>query len=363
MFKEIGGNFWLEREVSEDGIPSDLLLTNFPENENVVYSSTGRGALSLILRNINIPKKRVLIPSYICESVIKSFECHNYDIDFYEIDLDLTIDIDTFSRLVEEFDSGIIFLSSYYGLDTLKNLRSKFCSFKNRGIIIIEDLTHLFFGDTGISQADYRIASLRKWLPLPDGGVAISKNKAFKICSHQVHHSFVDMNLKAMRAKREYVKYLDIKLKNEYRSLYAASENVLDFENDFHEMSKISRLILNETDFLSMRKSRRNNYRHLDEFLKTISWLRPVFDFLPENVVPLFFPVYISRKRDDVQKYLIENEIYSPIHWPVPTHLRSKMTEKTSYIYNNILSLPCDQRYSDPEMDRICHVLKEFNNV
>lgn len=353
----------MEREVPDEGIPSDLFLTNFPENGNVVYSSTGRGALSLILRNINIPKKRVLIPSYICESVIKSFECYNYNIDFYEIDLDLTVDLDTFSRLVEEFDPGIIFLSSYYGFDTLLNLRSKFCPLKNRGIIIIEDLTHLFFGDTGISQADYRIASLRKWLPLPDGGVAISKNKAFKICSHQVHHSFIYMNLKAMRLKRDYVRNHDIELKSEYRILYAESENILDFENDFHEMSNISRLIFNETDFSALRKSRRTNYIRLNDSIKTISWLRPVFNHLPDNVVPLFFPVYINRKRDDVQKYLIKCEIYSPIHWPVPIHLRSNITEKTSYIYNNILSLPCDQRYSYPEMDRILQMLREYTYV
>ena len=73
----------------------------------------------------------------------------------------------------------------------------------------------------------------------------------------------------------------------------------------------------------------------------------------------MFVPVLVPYgKRDELRKYLIENEIYCPVHWPESKY--HKLDERTEYIYQNELSLVCDQRYTESDMNRIVEVIKTY---
>ena len=51
---------------------------------------------------------------------------------------------------------------------------------KNRGVIVIEDITHrLLSNEMRCKEADYCIASIRKWFAVPSGGVAIKQKGSF----------------------------------------------------------------------------------------------------------------------------------------------------------------------------------------
>ena len=63
-------------------------------------------------------------------------------------------------------------------------------------------------------------------------------------------------------------------------------------------------------------------------------------------------------KREALRHHLIRNEIYCPIHWPVSGY--HELNERTGYIYQNELSLICDQRYSVKDMNRIIETIKTF---
>ena len=69
---------------------------------------------------------------------------------------------------------------------------------------------------------------------------------------------------------------------------------------------------------------------------------------LRENDCPLFVPI-LSDNRDALRKYLINHDIYCPVHWP---HWDLAGRE---------LSLVCDQRYDEEDMLRVCECIKEFH--
>ena len=65
---------------------------------------------------------------------------------------------------------------------------------------------------------------------------------------------------------------------------------------------------------------------------------------------PIFVPI-LTTNREAIRKKLIENEIYCPIHWPKPND------KCESNLYELELSLICDQRYNEADMQRIVDVI------
>ena len=62
--------------------------------------------------------------------------------------------------------------------------------------------------------------------------------------------------------------------------------------------------------------------------------------------------------RDEFRKYLIQNRIYCPIHWEL-SNIHS-ISENAKEIYNNVLSLVCDQRYDESEIRYFIEKINEF---
>ena len=90
---------------------------------------------------------------------------------------------------------------------------------------------------------------------------------------------------------------------------------------------------------------------------------------MKEEDCPMFVPVLVpDGKRNELRRHLINNEIYCPVHWPVSEYHKSadymdvnhKLSDKTETIYANELSLVCDQRYTEDDMNRMVDVIQEF---
>ena len=84
-----------------------------------------------------------------------------------------------------------------------------------------------------------------------------------------------------------------------------------------------------------------------------------------EHVYHLF--VIKTSKRDQLQKYLTENEIQTIIHYPIPphkqraykyyNHLSFPITEK---IHDEVLSLPISPVMEEEEIQKVIDVLNNF---
>ena len=82
-----------------------------------------------------------------------------------------------------------------------------------------------------------------------------------------------------------------------------------------------------------------------------------MFPSLRSDDCPLYVPILVSNgRRDELKQYLIDSNIYCPNHWNnKEIDLRS-----SNDIYDQELSLICDQRYGINDMKYEADVIRKF---
>ena len=342
---EIGSEFWLEELKNKN--------SNWKENKNEVLLMSGRTAIDFAINIINKHDriKRVYMPSYCCESMLVAFRENNIEIEFYNVifkDGKVIYDIDT-NKCCD-----IFFAMNYFGFSSY-NMDEYIEKFKARNITVLEDSTHSFLSKRKYNdKSDIVIASLRKWFPIISGAILILNNKKYigsleelkKYLTENEEYSI--LKEKAMLQKSKYIKEDKSIDKNIFLNNFKQSNEILKLNFKNHKIDYKSKEILKQIDKEEVIKARRKNAKMIYEFLnkqKKINYLKDV-DF--ENDTPLFIPIFLEgQERDKLKKYLVQNNIFCPIHWPIPSIINS---EKQKEIYNMELSLICDQRYSEKDI-------------
>jgi len=106
------------------------------------YATSGKASLFHILKSFDIPKK-ILIPAYICDSVLIPLERLNIEPLFYDIDLDdLNGSVDSIDRLVKKYEVKCVLLASLYGNPANLSEIERYCSENN--IKLIDDAAQSF---------------------------------------------------------------------------------------------------------------------------------------------------------------------------------------------------------------------------
>ena len=140
---------------------------------NCYFFTSGRMAISFIVEKLKIDK--VYLPNFLCEQVYKCFD--KLDKKFY-----ILSDKFEYSKGLENIeDNSIVFISNYFGLSNEINVLNLLKhEKKKKKIIVIYDITHSLYTARNSDVVDYYVASVRKWLPIPDGGL-VSCNEVFDI--------------------------------------------------------------------------------------------------------------------------------------------------------------------------------------
>ena len=351
---EIGSEFWLNNlpNVSRNKAPKWL-----EEFGNSILTSSGRGAINLLLQQVNPQYKSVLMPAYICESVILPFIENGYTCYFYKINNNFSADIES----IQSFKNiGIFIHMGYFGFSTNSNLMDVLKSLKNSSIIIIEDITHTLFSEFNRSEEnDYYIGSIRKWFGVPSGGFLASPKRSIK-GPEFTNEVFSELRTMALINKGKYINTNDESIKSLFLNQFAEAETLLDRDVTTYSMDEFSIELINLLNVEELVSKRRKNFKVLSGGLKHVNYLKASFDELKKHTCPMFYPLLINKRRDEIRKRLTEEKIYCPIHWPIPNQIEDTNLDNTIGIYNTILSIPCDQRYGSNDMERIISVLKSI---
>jgi hypothetical protein len=351
---EIGSEFWLDNIPNESNSQLPKWLSKFGD---VVLTSSGRGAITLLLHQLKPRFKTVLMPSYICDSVILPFIEQGYRCYLYEINEDLSPNIESINSYNE---IGVFVHMGYYGFPTNSNLTEVITHLKSQSTVIVEDITHTLFSTYKRFEGnDYYVASIRKWFGLPSGGLLASTGNSKSIKSNfSYNESFYNLRKAALLSKSKYVKNGDETLKSLYLDLFAKAETLLDEDVTPYGIDNLSKDLIVGLDLSGLIKTRKSNYRILVENLKDVNYVDSIFTDIPEEVCPMFYPVFIKNNRNEIRKKLIEEKVYCPVHWPIPDRIEINKFKKSLEVYNTILSIPCDQRYMRCDMERLVSVLK-----
>ncbi len=361
IFEEIGGNFWIKPEDSLRLKKESRLQPFVHFEEQKIFTSSGRNAIRLLIKNLCIQNKIVLLPHFTCDSVIRPFFNAGYKLVFYPIKSDMTVDIKKLNEILQSITSGIIFTQPYYGFDTISNLRNLYLILQNKGFTVVEDLTHSWLSDFNKIGADYYVVSLRKWLEIPDGGALISTSHDLSkfIQPTKEAEEIVDLFLKASHQKYQYTQNLDPALKPIFRNLYYKAEELFDKEIDIKTISSHTDHYLSFINFEDIKKKRRENYSFLYLCLLRNGKFKVVSPAITNKQVPLYLAV-LSKKRTNLHHYLAQYEVYAPILWPLSNLALTKYANNT--LYKSMISIPIDQRYEIHDMERIVKVLNEYMN-
>lgn len=370
--KEIGSEFWLENNksinYSKEKRNQYKNFVNFGKDQQHVFS--GRTAIDLVLQDIKRPIRSVYMPSYSCGSMLQPFIKRNIKVKFYGV-------IANNNRLEYKinYDSqiDIFFAMSYFGYhDT--NMDSIVKLWSQKDVIVIEDITHRLLSKYNNSQyADYYIASLRKWFPIPSGGIAIKQKGTFKkVTLQDPPKSMIEKKVLAMKRKAEYIKTPHsktietekIKIKSRFLMGFSEFNNRIKYTYKNTRIDEYSYNYLLNVDIQEIIDKRRENAEIIySSFINKnfpVKMLINNVDFKTDCL--LFVPILIkNKKRNLLREHLINNKIYCPIHWPIPK--KEYLNNSVLKVYKQELSLICDQRYEAKDMYRMIEIIKGFLNT
>lgn len=332
------------KEIGSDFYSMYLSSTGNNYFDNVNWFVSGRAALDFVLRDIKAKHKDVrtiAIPSWCCDTMLEPIIRNNLEYIFYPVtikDNKLNKDINV--------KADILLNLNYFGFEENKEI--KFDG------IMINDVTHSIF-TLKDETSDYIFGSLRKWSSFVTGGFAYSKDGFVIEAPKKTNEEYINLKLKAISTKKSYIKgKIDTK---DYLELFKNAEKMLDSLYEFNAYKED----IEDAKYLDVELLRRRRIRNVRFLIKRLNNYS-IFKEAKENDCPLFVPIIVpNKKRDELRNYLIKNNIYCPVHWPL-TDLH-KLTEEEKFIYDNELSLVCDQRYNINDMDKICNLIEEFLNA
>ena len=340
--REFGSDF---HHVTNYQIRNTYLKDLYPD---AYLLADGRHGIEALIKQYRW--KRLWMPEYFCYNIIEYLQKKTgVEIVFY-VDYPGHDDDQTITNL--EFQIGDALLRmNFFGT---RSFRSE----KNIPIPVIEDHSHDLIGEWAKnSDADWCIASLRKIVPIPEGGVMWSpKHHHLDIMPQQstANNSLAQKRWNAMEEKE---KYLSGALENKelFRKMYLETEEGLD-DLDIALIDERSRVFLKSFDIERWYKAKKRNWKVLSE-LSSINGITVVLpeseELTPFSCVVLFKD---HSERERVRKELIEASIYPAVLWAVPDNV----DHEVSSISERMLSIHCDGRYNESEMQ---YLLSTINTI
>lgn len=296
-------------------------------HSNAVALNSGRHALEYLIRAKKI--KKLYIPYFLCASVRNLCHKCGCKYEFYKIKPDFEPCFDG------ELDSDeYLYIVNYYG-QISDNLVA---SYKEKYNNIIFDNAQAFF-EMPVEGID-TLYTCRKFFGVCDGGYLYTDARID--CKLEVDKSY------------ERIKYVLGRYETDAGTFYeeSAENNKFFATEDLKLMSKLTHNMLKSLDYKYIAQRRTLNFTHLHNELNKINKLN-----LTVPYGAFMYPLYVENGKE-LKKKLIENKIFVPTLWGDVFDVASPNSVAWDFA-ENIVPLPCDQRYGIEEMDCIINMIQE----
>lgn len=333
--KEIGSEFWLRYPTDPD-VPAD----------RGVNLLAGRTALRFIIDDLRKRRdaRRVLLPSYCCESMILPFLQAGMKVDFYPVSRDSV-------EYPADADADAVLLLDLFGYAIPQNVEIAHLA-KRQGMTVIYDATHKLDGNPAAEAwADYSFCSFRKWFYCNYAKAVRHGGNFDSVPPLPRYEAYEGLRDEAAREKEAYM-VGETNDKESYLRKFRAAEELLDGTSEIYGGAPVA------FDPRGMIEKRRENAAYLMRQLKGIPGITLWREELKDTDTPLFLPILVDPAlRGDLRGALIREQIYCPIHWP-----KSPYHGDCGELYDRELSLICDQRYDLTDMARMVGVIQGYFN-
>lgn len=307
--KEIGG--FLELELNH----------GLEFHEQGIALNSGRNCLRYLIRARKI--KKIWLPKLLCSAISDTCMKEKTEVSYYSVN-DKLRPVLTEIRNTEDW----VYLINFYGQYSNDEIIEYAKKYKN----IIIDNVQAFY--TKPIEGLDTIYTCRKFFGVPDGGYLYTNCNLPEVLPKD--ESYDRLTFLAGRLEHS---------ANEFYSAYRENEQRID-ELPLRKMSTVTQNILRGIDYEQIQKIREQNFLYLNERLKSINHLELR---LPNG--PYMYPL-LMKNGAKIRKKLQEMKIYIPTLWP--NVLETLMQGEIEYnLAENLLPLPCDQRYGVQDMNYI----------
>lgn len=292
--------------------------------------------------------KRIWMPDYFCYEVIDTIkEQTGIKVKFYE-------DSPFQEGQVENlpFKEGDVLLRmNFFGLREQRTNKRITCP-------VIEDHTHDPFGHWALySDADWCISSIRKILPLPEGGMMWSP-KGHQLDTNIIvsedNEKIAVTRWEGMEMKAAYLEGETVS-KEDFRKRYTETEEWFDHSEPTLIDDRSKEFVSKQLDINLWQGAKRKNWVYLKSLVKSdvCKVLEPEDDSCTMFSLVLYFDT--KEIRDSVRKRLIESCVYPAILWVVPDG-----ASKTARDFSErMLSVHCDGRYKEEDIKQLTSILNK----
>ena len=297
--------------------------------------------------------QRLWMPEYFCYDVIESLKVAGLELRFYADYPGYWEDgktLEAIQRKGHFRPTDAILRVNYFGM------RSYRCVDK-LNIPVVEDHSHDLIGEWAMnSHADWCIASLRKTLPIPEGGMLWSpvglKLPKVPLVSEE-NEKIAATRWEAMRMKAKYLAGEDVE-KAAFRAGFVDTEEYFD-RAEVCALDKESQRYLETFDVREWYNKKRENWELLRDIKKDgVRVLRPENKgCYPFSLILVF---ELEDERNRVRKALIERQVYPAILWSVPPSYYGEISQMSG----GMLSIHCDARYTKEEILQMKSIIESI---
>jgi len=319
-----------------------------------LFFYAGRPAMKYAIDLISATKKikTIWLPEYYC-SFVKDWLSNIYStISYYEIDPFNTAAQPDWSLFNNEKD--LVIVNNYWGL-------KKLIVPKGARPVIVEDHSHGWLSKGCVtSEADLCIASLRKTVPIPLGGIFWKpKNSTWKGDLYNPSLFTTPTKLAPMNAAWDLMQgAMEIKAKrstkNESKAFleqYAAGEEMVRQNFEIHPVTLEHKKVLQHWYLKDTGSYKRKNIDYSTPFIAASKY----FKVLDNKEYTPFGLLLLFKEEQDLKacrKHLISKDIY-------PAELWTKNT--TKYVYRHLLNIHVDFRYQQKDLDYIADSINNWS--
>jgi hypothetical protein len=317
------------KEMKEYGGYIELDTYRLPMLHNGAKAlNCGRNCLAYLIKARNI--KKLLLPYFMCDSVFDLCRKYSVELRFYHINEKFM------PEQIQLEDDEWLYVMNYYGQLTQDYL----CGLKKEYDRVIIDNAQAYF-DEPIENTD-TLYTCRKFFGVADGAFLytdVNLNEDIPL-----DESFDRMHFLLGRYERS---------ASEFYSEYSMNNHMFADE-PIKQMSKLTENLLHGIDYTYVKQRRTQNFKAYNEMLGNINQLE-----LREAEGAFAYPLMVSNGAA-LRKALQQKKIYIPTLWP--NVLNETETDSTEYrMVDNILPLPCDQRYDINDIKYIADTICELS--
>lgn len=328
-----------------------------PWGDDCAYFGCGRDALRSLLYKGQAERgwRRLWVPTFFCQDVIQAF-------------IDTGIEVRSYPYCAEDESPGfdtisfrqddVLLRMNFFGLHSSLPLDGV-----DRSLVeVVDDHTHDPWSDMAWhSDADFCMTSLRKVLPIPDGGVLWSPRGNELPEEPAVTDTRRVASLERLASMVLKTVYLSGQPfdRDIYRRLAASAERMIG-EDEISGMPEWTRELLDCFPVDEWRDQRRSNHKVLSAALGGIPWLKVL---QPDDERACAFAGILvfdcHGRRNHVQQSLIERRVFLSIMWPLDSPALDGIPEAHADFSRRILCAPCDVRYSPEELVKVAGIIRE----